>query len=250
MHQHGAVLGEVRQLRHPPFVDVMLAQIAAHEGIAVAAALGQGLIPELKQSARDIGDVPVVIRLVEVDDAGGRPVPDDIARTVVAVDKSIVMSREAVHPVGQLIVDQLEIGRACPNGRLNVQPELLYTGKVIINGGIALVMAGGGVQLAERLPPGAVDREFEQIMFQILSRRFELGGSEKAPFERFDECALDRWDGRADRHTLFREEAQKTHDLARFGQGVQGLVADAEVEAASADLEAVDDVVILADKLC
>ena len=71
VHQQGAMLRKIGQLTHPPLVNMVLAQIAAHEGFAKLPPRVRRLIPQLQQRAADIGDIPVVVGLVEVDGSRG-----------------------------------------------------------------------------------------------------------------------------------------------------------------------------------
>ena len=85
-------------------------------------------------------------------------------------------------------------------------------------------------------------------MGHFFAGRFGLRRGVIAAIEQFNVLAMYGWQWRANRYVVIRQEAQEVHDLPRLGQRMQDGMTDSQVAASSFAFEAVDDVVVLADK--
>ena len=76
------------------------------------------------------------------------------------------------------------------NGGFNVLPEALHAGELIRDIGVRLVTARGGVQQAQRPPPGLVDPAVAHMVGHLLAAGFGLGRGEIAARQNNNEIAL------------------------------------------------------------
>ena len=163
------------------------------------------------------------------------------------MDEAVVRWRQASHILGQLVVDAPDLGRGARNGRRDISPELLHCRELVVDRRVGSIAARGGVQLPQRLAPGAIDRWIERECFHDLPGRFLLRRREITARQLLNETAVDRRNRRADGHVFGGEKAQEMHHLARFGQRMQAGMADAQVVSAAVGFEAEDDIIVLAD---